>query len=336
MFRLELDVADLADARFVVSPLHEVVGSLWPVYARCGSPAHLHWAARVRTIPGIDHELLASLVSLRGWIPDFVAPPPLTGRPDITAQLAQVRETEPGTVVSDVLAAYGRTALPSRLNKLIEDPAQLRDRVADAFERYWSLAIAAQWPRIRTRLEADILHRGQQLAYRGPGTAFGSLDRRIRWQQSAITVDIIRQWRRQIPVAGRGLRLVPSCFTPWPQLPIDIDDPPVLEYPARGTAVLWQEPRPTPPAVARALLGQPRARLLGILGEPASTTELAGRLGVTPSAVSQHLQILTAAGLVTRARAGRAVLYQRTETGARLTGSGGNPLSRRTGPSSER
>ena len=28
----------------------------------------------------------------------------------------------------------------------------------------------------------------------------------------------------------------------------------------------------------------------------------------------------TAAGLVTRARAGRAVLYQRTETGAQLTG----------------
>jgi DNA-binding MarR family transcriptional regulator len=63
--------------------------------------------------------------------------------------------------------------------------------------------------------------------------------------------------------------------------------------------------------------------LLALLGEPASTTGLASRLGVTPSAVSQHLQVLAAAGLVTRTRAGRAVLYQRTETGARLTGPGG-------------
>ena len=43
---------------------------------------------------------------------------------------------------------------------------------------------------------------------------------------------------------------------------------------------------------------------------------------MTPSAVSQHLRVLAAAGLVTRARAGRAVLYQRTETGAQLTGFG--------------
>jgi hypothetical protein len=320
MFRLELDVTDLADARFVVSPLHEVAGSLWPVYAGAGSRAHRQWAYGVRAIPGLDHELLASLVSQRGWLPDFVAPPPVTAHPDIASQVAQLRATEPGKVRTDVLAVYGRASLPACLRELIEDPAELRDRVAGAIERYWSLAIAPHWPRIRTRLEADLLHRGVQLAYRGPGTAFGGLDPRIRWQASGITVDIIRHWRRQVPVAGRGLRLVPSFFTPWPQLPIDIDDPPVLEYPARGTALMWQEPRPAPPAVARALLGKPRARLLDLLDEPASTTELAARLGVTPSAVSQHLQVLAAAGLVTRARAGRAVLYQRSETGARLTG----------------
>lgn len=322
MFRLELDVTDLADARFVVSPLHEVAGSLWPVYAGCGSRAHRQWARRVRATPGIDHELLASLVSLRGWIPDFVAPPPVTARPDITSQLAQVRAAEPARVRTDVLSVYGRAALPPRLRELIEDPAGLRDRVADALERYWSLAIAPRWPHIRATLEADLMHRGLQLAYRGPGTAFDGLDKRIRWHASALAVDIIPRWRRQVPVAGRGLRLVPSFFTPWPQLPIDIDDPPVLQYPARGTAAWWHQPRPAPPEVARALLGAPRARLLGILDEPASTTELAGRLGVTPSAVSQHLRVLAAAGLVTRARAGRAVLYRRTETGARLAGSG--------------
>ncbi|MFF5521620.1 ArsR/SmtB family transcription factor [Streptomyces coeruleorubidus] len=46
--------------------------------------------------------------------------------------------------------------------------------------------------------------------------------------------------------------------------------------------------------------------------------ELARRLGVTPSAVSQHLRVLHATGLVTRARDGRRVLYRRSPLGERL------------------
>lgn len=322
MFRLELDVADLAAARYTISPLHELIGSLWHVYVSPGSPAHRRWAGQVRAHPAIDHELLAGLVSPRWWVPDFVAPPPATARPDIAVQLAQVRAADPDKVITDVLAAYGPAPLPPCLNRLAGDPAGLRDRAADALEQYWRLAMAPYWPRVRVLLEADLLHRGQQIARGGPAAAFDALHRRVRWRESVLAVDIITEWHRQVPVAGRGLRLVPSLFTPWPQLPIDIDDPPVLTYPGRGTAVLWDQARPAPPAVTRALLGQPRACLLALLGEPASTTELASRLGVTPSAVSQHLQVLAAAGLVTRTRAGRAVLYQRTETGARLTDRG--------------
>lgn len=42
--------------------------------------------------------------------------------------------------------------------------------------------------------------------------------------------------------------------------------------------------------------------------------------GVTRSAVSQHLQVLAAAGLVHRARAGRTVLYRQSALGAQLAG----------------
>jgi DNA-binding transcriptional ArsR family regulator len=51
-----------------------------------------------------------------------------------------------------------------------------------------------------------------------------------------------------------------------------------------------------------------------------STTELAAQLGVTRSAVSQHLQVLAAAGLVHRARAGRTVLYRQSALGTQLAG----------------
>ncbi|MER6033878.1 ArsR family transcriptional regulator [Streptomyces sp. NPDC001835] len=66
------------------------------------------------------------------------------------------------------------------------------------------------------------------------------------------------------------------------------------------------------------LLGRPRARLLSLLAEPASTTELAHRLEVTPGAVSQHLAVLYDAGLLSRARSGRTVRYRRTPLGDAL------------------
>ena len=60
--------------------------------------------------------------------------------------------------------------------------------------------------------------------------------------------------------------------------------------------------------------------MLRLLAEPLPTVDIARRLDVTPSAVSQHLKVLHATGLVTRARDGRYVLYRRSELGDRLAG----------------
>lgn len=45
---------------------------------------------------------------------------------------------------------------------------------------------------------------------------------------------------------------------------------------------------------------------------------LARQLGVTPSAVSQHLMFLHRGGLLNRQRSGRTVLYQTSELGLAL------------------
>jgi DNA-binding transcriptional ArsR family regulator len=102
-------------------------------------------------------------------------------------------------------------------------------------------------------------------------------------------------------------------------------------YPARGAATGWEPicprlvcrfPGPWPSGAAsdreeaaEALLGAPRARLLGALRSPATTSSLARRFGVTPSAVSQHLTVLHRSGLVDRQRRGRTVLYQASQLG---------------------
>ena len=49
------------------------------------------------------------------------------------------------------------------------------------------------------------------------------------------------------------------------------------------------------------------------LDVPASTTGLAHLLGISPAGVSAHLTAMRAAGLVRAHRAGRSVLYMRTD-----------------------
>lgn len=68
---------------------------------------------------------------------------------------------------------------------------------------------------------------------------------------------------------------------------------------------------PAPTDVFAALGDPNRQRLLELLGArgPATASELAGPLGVSRQAATKHLDVLTAAGLVSSRRSGRSVLF---------------------------
>ncbi|MEV7116973.1 ArsR/SmtB family transcription factor [Kitasatospora griseola] len=127
---------------------------------------------------------------------------------------------------------------------------------------------------------------------------------------------------RYTPVAGRGLVLMPTLCALGAHTVIDADEPPVITYPARGNALTGESSPPRVPDALAELIGLPRARLLVLLDQSASTTALAHRLAVTPGAVSRHLSALATAGLLTRTRAGRSVLYARSPLGDALTAGG--------------
>jgi len=119
-----------------------------------------------------------------------------------------------------------------------------------------------------------------------------------------------------------GVVLVPGVFT-WPEVSTRMatSSQTTLHYPARAAATVWHAVGAADGMSADAtseLLGVARARLLGVLRSPATTTSLARALGVTPGAVSQHLGVLYRAGLVDRTRSGRTVLYQVTDLGLAL------------------
>jgi DNA-binding transcriptional ArsR family regulator len=128
-----------------------------------------------------------------------------------------------------------------------------------------------------------------------------------------------------------GVVLMPSVFN-WPLVSPSraTSTQTIMLYPARGAATVWEGGAWAGSAwagdggmeAAEALLGAPRVRLLAALRSPATTTALARRLGVTPSAVSQHLAVLHRGGLVDKRRSGRVVLYQTTALGLALLGAG--------------
>ncbi|GAA4485927.1 DUF5937 family protein [Actinoallomurus oryzae] len=317
-----LGVEDLADTRFALSPLHETVLSLRVLRDPSLSALHLPWRRSVLgRIGALDTELLMSLVGPRRTLPDFLTPRPVTFAAAFEDELAVVRRTGPGLVRRDLLAAHAPDPVPAALREVTageERVAGLCDAICDLVQRYWELAVEPAWPRMRLVLEADMTYRARRLALGGARLLFADMHPNLRWDDGVLHIDKMIS-RHRVTAAGRGLLLVPSVFSHKPAPPVSPEEPPMLAYPSRGVATLWATPPPADATALASLIGRPRARLLGLLEEPLPTVEIARRLRVTPSAVSQHLRVLYATGLVTRARDGRQVLYRRSELGDRLT-----------------
>ncbi|MFJ9459929.1 helix-turn-helix domain-containing protein [Kitasatospora sp. NPDC101447] len=337
MFEFRLGVDDLAATWFGYSALQEAVLSmrarLWPGRYPEQQPWIAGWQERYQTL---DTALLESMIAPVGFVPDFLTPRPLGPRPDFATEVERLAATPAEVVRADVLEAYrgggNPSPLPPVLTALIDDPAALAVRLAEALDAYWTHCLApAWWPRARSVLEADIAYRGRMLSERGAEGLFADLDARLTWHAGVLRLvdphPAVKAVGTTVDVAGRGLVLIPTLFGLGAQTDVTQAGPPLVCYPARGKATMAeglgaQLPSARAGAALVGLIGAPRARLLVMLETPASTTELAQRLGVTPGAVSRHLGALAAAGLLDRTRHGHRVLYRRSRLGNALVAGG--------------
>lgn len=320
MIELRMEVGDLADTRFAVSALAETVLSLRVWLLPGYYVLQLPWLQRARPAVGdLDITPLLALVGAHRAVPDFLTARPAEPVAEFEAELARIRAVEPARVAADVRAALQGRPVPAVLAADLDRPARLRDRIAELLQQYWTVALEPHWPRMRGVLEADMLYRARQLTRGGARLLFADLHPTIGWRDGMLRLELSYPHREQsIPVTGRGVCLMPALFVKTPGLPLDPAEPPTVLYPARGIATVWEHAPPPPPHALADLVGRPKAAILSCLDRPASTTDLARRLAVTPGAVSQHLAVLHAAGLVGKARAGRSVLYARTDLGERL------------------
>jgi DNA-binding transcriptional ArsR family regulator len=315
MILARFDTEALTRVRFAISPSLELIRSTRVLDDPASGALHLPWVERAL---GRTRDLdLASVRALQRseiYNPDFVHPPPSGPLAELEQELAVMVATPPEQISAEIRYAYEGRALPAVLEPFVAEPRQSVERLADLMRTYWERCLAEDWPRIRSLLERDVLHRARQIADGGTRRLFGDLDEAVSWKDGELRVD--GSCEAELDLDERGLLLVPSVFV-WPKVTLVSAEPwqPTLIYPARGVGMLWGPEQAAPPDTLERLLGRTRATLLMSLDSPRSTTELAGALGLTPGGISQHLSVLRDAGLISGRRVARTVLYLRSAEG---------------------
>lgn len=329
MIRFRFGAEDLLRTRFAVSPLFELAASVGVLKDPGAHSMHLPWVRRARrALAGLDLGLLEALgPGEHGYAPDFTSPPPRSPIPDVEAELARVLATDPARVATELGWRFEGERVPAIVQPLLDDPSTGLERLVELMRTYWQVAIEPWWPAIRATLDADIRHRARRLTEAGPLAVFEDLHPDVGWHEDTLTVE--RMYEADVELAGRGLLLIPCVFQ-WPRVGAMFDPPwqPSLLYAPRGIALLWEPPEAGDAPAADALgplLGERRARILLALREPASTTELAARLEASAAGISEHLRVLSRAGLIQGRRDGRSVRYARTSAGDALAGSATAP-----------
>jgi DNA-binding transcriptional ArsR family regulator len=315
----------LARSRFVVSQCSETVAALTLL---TGADSAVPWERAYRArhreafLDMLAEDEVRRALSGRlwrprrgavpGWMADFVSLPPVGPDAGLEDELAQLDAWDDERIRAELRALTGRP-LPAEL----ERPG-LREATADLLRWVWTATLASDWPRRRRVLEADIVSRTSRLATEGWAGVFGSLGSRRRWVgEGHLQVNGYDLPSKDLSEA-RELSFVPvhgnGSWVAW--------DPPyrfALVYPVAGALA---DVGSTSVAGLERLVGANRARVLRLLDQPRSTTQLAALTGLPLGAVGNHLRVLLESGAVLRRRAGREVLYWRTGLGDELVAAG--------------
>src|SRR3954469_12204401 len=133
MARYEFGVEDLLQLRFAISPMWEVVASLRCLRDPAGAGVHLPWVAGLRDgrLAGIDLAPALSLTPPRGYVPDFISPPPTTPLARFEDEIDRVRRTPPRQVRHDLALMLGKSRPPRALEPFLETPRRATTRLAD-------------------------------------------------------------------------------------------------------------------------------------------------------------------------------------------------------------
>lgn len=332
MLRIHFTPEDLTRVRVAQGPdfLWEITNSVQTLQRTDGERVFGAWRRWARPRLPESRLLLAPLLPPRGYSPDFLTPT-AGAHTTLRAAVDTLLGTPRPRLRAELTRLAGSTRLPGWAASLAEGDTDALARLGEALHAYQAEALVPHWRHVRAALEADRALRTRHLMDGGTEALLAGLGPDVRWRPPVLEVTYPVEQRLRLD--GRGLVLQPSFFC-WPT-PTTLADgglPPVLVHPIHHTAD-WAGPAAaTGPTTGRGalgrLLGQTRADLLRATRAGCSTVEAARMLQVTHPAVSQHMNVLRAAGLTTTVRtAGRAFHFATAEGRALLAAE-----DRRAGP----
>jgi DNA-binding transcriptional ArsR family regulator len=263
--------------------------------------------------------MLSVLAPLGPYFPDFITPP--EGAQGLGSALDAIRSTPRHRLREEFGRLEDVRPVPEWTRPLAAGDGESLLELTEALTRYHRAVVEPYADLIDEAVETDRVHRNGVA-----GTVEGLLRGMwplMNWRAATAVLEVQYAHDRDLHLNGRGLRLVPSYFCRRsPVAFADPELPPTVVYPLHHDWT-WQRQlasgRREQGALA-ALLGNTRSAVLAAVGAGATTTELAERLGASPSSVSRHTTVLREAGLLTTERQGLSVLHQRTLLGSALLG----------------
>jgi DNA-binding transcriptional ArsR family regulator len=323
MIRVTLGDHALASARFAISPIRTLSHLL---FVFRNHPYQLEFALDRRIATALrDNDLRLAVRLLGGnrcgYTPDFLTPPLHSFDADLHAEL-HCLVTSPAEQIGKDIRDFLRGTAPARaespvsrqdaiavLEVLKHGEAHLARTLADQLRYLWDTVLASAWPSIHDWMEADIAQRSTTIAREGYITMISRMCPTLAWHEGSLHIarSPIRRTDLQSEPRHHAETVIfaPSAFTPTTMASMDGDGTLTVCYP------LPRRPAAIPAGGIATIIGETRAQILAALATSRTTQQLAQDLHLTAGTISYHLQLLHRAGLITRTRLSRNVLYQR-------------------------
>jgi len=313
---------DLSKMRFTYSPLLEMSLSVQVLRDPALQGGHHRWVEESkRALYDVELPYLEALVSSEcGYIPDFITPTPMQYQTCIEDDFEKLLSTPEQLIRENIQKLIQRDGDSDIRRSFLTHPREAIWCLVEELRLYWQRTFARSWSQMISVIEGDLLYRGKLLALDGPSKLLPDLHHSISFQNNQIQVGSIQGETAAAVTArheGNGFQLVPTIFADWVWAQLAPQLNPMIVYRARGTGGIYNGDTGASKPLELAM-GAGRAKVLQSLRTPASTGELAQRLGVSSGAVSQLLNRLTKAGLVEPHRIGKRVYYRLTRRGEEL------------------
>ncbi|MGA4877188.1 ArsR/SmtB family transcription factor [Streptomyces lydicamycinicus] len=316
MIRIHFTAADFAQVRFAPrpAPLQELNVALMKMCTPGDELLFGRWRRRLL------QSLPPAVQPFGDLVPAAIAPAFLDVFSDTLKDgLDTVRASPPELVRAEIERVYARQPAPAPLwlRDLHRGDGAAWHLLRRAQHAAFDTALRPVWPVVQDLHQAEFTRHALAVAEHGIGAALTELCPGARLRENVW--HFAAPYEHDIELRGRGVLLLPTFHWTGHPLISDLPDRPVaVTYPAGPGLPLSPAGAVGTDEALAGVLGRTRFDILLLLADEHTTSELARRLNVSNATASAHTAALRGAGLITTARAGRAVLHRRTALGSLL------------------